>query len=129
MTKRPAILIAVIAALVAGGLFLGLGLMSNAHATAIKRTHSAQTTPSATTPPPPTTIPPTTVPTPPPPTPPTTTPTPPPPAPPTTMPAPPPPTAPPVVSAPAVINGIPQDNGADQDADNNGGPSDGDGNL
>jgi hypothetical protein len=27
------------------------------------------------------------------------------------------------------VNGIGQDNGGDQDADNNGGPSDGDGNL
>ena len=33
MTKRTGILIAVIAALVAGGLAIGLGLMSNSHAT------------------------------------------------------------------------------------------------
>jgi hypothetical protein len=31
--------------------------------------------------------------------------------------------------APTAANGIPQGNGGDQDADNNGGPSDGDGNV
>ncbi len=36
---------------------------------------------------------------------------------------------PPVAPPPAIVNGIAQDNGGDQDADNNGGPSDGDGNL
>jgi hypothetical protein len=46
-----------------------------------------------------------------------------PPAPPTTAPAPP-------TTAPAqTANPIPQGNGGDQDADNNGGPSDGDGNI
>jgi hypothetical protein len=34
-----------------------------------------------------------------------------------------------VATPPAVVNGISQDNGGDHDADNNGGPSDGDGNL
>jgi hypothetical protein len=34
-----------------------------------------------------------------------------------------------VAAPPAVVNGITQGNGGDQDADNNGGPSDGDGNL
>ena len=58
MTKRLGILIAVIAALVAGGLALGLGLISNPHANAINPTPAAHTT---TTPPPPTTAPPTTV--------------------------------------------------------------------
>ena len=48
-----------------------------------------------------------------------------PPAPPATAPAPPPPTF--VPTQPA--NPIPQGNGGDQDADNNGGPSDGDGNI
>jgi cytoskeletal protein RodZ len=117
VTKRLGILIAVIAALVAGGLALGFGLMSNSHATTIKPPPAAQTTTSTTTPPPPTT-PPTAVAPPPP----TTTP-------PTTVPPPPPTTVPPVAQAPAVVNGIPQGNGGDQDADNNGGPSDGDGNL
>ena len=38
--------------------------------------------------------------------------------------------APPVAKpAPPVSNGIPQDNGGDHDSDNNGGPSDGDGNV
>lgn len=32
-------------------------------------------------------------------------------------------------SPPASTGGIPQHNGGDQDADNNGGPSDGDGNI
>jgi hypothetical protein len=36
-------------------------------------------------------------------------------------------TAPP--APPASMNPIPQDNGGDHDADNNGGPSDGDGNI
>jgi hypothetical protein len=31
--------------------------------------------------------------------------------------------------APPTMNPIPQGNGGDQDADNNGGPSDGDGNV
>jgi predicted lipoprotein with Yx(FWY)xxD motif len=66
---------------------------------------SPTTTPPSTTPPPPSTT------------------TPPPPA--TT---PPPPTTTPPRSA-TTNNGIPQDNGGDHDADNNGGPSDGDGNL
>ena len=126
VTKRLGILIAVIAAVVAGGLALGLGLMSNSHTTAIKTTHAAHTTTTPPTtpttavpaPPPPTTSPPTTVPPPPP-----TT------SPPTTVPPPPPTTAPPVATPPAVVNGIAQDNGGDHDADNNGGPSDGDGNL
>ena len=47
--------------------------------------------------------------------------------PPTTTPPPPPTTTPP--PPPTTNNGIPQDNGGDHDADNNGGPSDGDGNL
>jgi hypothetical protein len=121
VTKRLGTLIAVIAAVVAGGLALGLGLMSNSHATAIKPTPTAQTTPSTTPPPPPTT-PPTAVPAPPPPTTPATTP-------PDTVPPPPPTTAPPVATPPAVVNGIAQGNGGDMDPDNNGGPSDGDGNL
>jgi hypothetical protein len=48
-----------------------------------------------------------------------------PPAPPATSPAPPSPT----VAAPQPANPIPQGNGGDHDADNNGGPSDGDGNI
>jgi hypothetical protein len=108
VTKRLGILIAVIAALVAGGVALGLGVMSNSHATAIKPAPAAQTTTSTTTPPPPT--PPTTAP--------------------TTVPPPPPPTTvPPVAPPPAVVNGIAQGNGGDHDPDNNGGPSDGDGSL
>ena len=39
------------------------------------------------------------------------------------------PPAPPVTTAPQTANPIPQGNGGDQDADNNGGPSDGDGNI
>ena len=65
MTKRTGILIAVIAALVAGGLAIGLGLMSNSHATEpTTAAHTATTTPttSAPTVPPSTTVPPTTVP-------------------------------------------------------------------
>jgi hypothetical protein len=57
-------------------------------------------------------------------TPPATTPAP---APSTTPPPPPPP--PPSTMAPPPANPIPQGNGGDQDADNNGGPSDGDGNV
>ncbi len=38
-------------------------------------------------------------------------------------------TAPPAPSPAAKANPIPQGNGGDHDADNNGGPSDGDGNL
>ncbi len=122
VTKRLGILIAVIAVLVAGGLALGFGLTSNSNATAIKTTPAAHTATSTTTPP--TTAPPTTVPPPPP----TTTTVPPPPPTTTTVPPPPPPptTTPP---PPAVINGITQGNGGDHDPDNNGGPSDGDGNL
>ena len=45
----------------------------------------------------------------------------------TTPPAPPPPPAPP--APPPSMNPIPQDNGGDHDADNNGGPIDGDGNI
>ena len=45
----------------------------------------------------------------------------------TTPPAPPPPPAPP--APPPSMNSIPQDNGGDHDADNNGGPIDGDGNI
>ena len=118
MTKRLAILSAIIAALVVGGLALGLGLMSHPRATAIKPTTAIHTT----TAPPPQTTPSTAVPTPA-----TTAPqvaTPP-----VTVPPPPPTTAPPVATPPAVVNGIAQDNGGDHDADNNGGPSDGDGNL
>jgi type IV secretory pathway VirB10-like protein len=136
VVKRLGILTAVIAALVAGGLALGLGLMSNSHATAFKPTPATRTT-TTTTPPtnpptavpapattaPPTTTPPTTVPPPPPTTAPPVAPAP------TTVPPPPPTTAPPVAPPPAVVNGIAQDNGGDHDADNNGGPSDGDGNL
>ena len=59
MTKRLGILIAVIAALVAGGLALGLGLISNSHGAAINPTPAAHTTTTTTsTPPPPTTLPP-----------------------------------------------------------------------
>jgi hypothetical protein len=107
VTKRLGILTAVIVALVAGGLALGLGLMSNSKATATKATPGAHATITS---PPPTTTPPVA-------------------AAPTTVPPPPPTTAPPVATPPAVVNGIAQDNGGDQDADNNGGPSDGDGNL
>jgi hypothetical protein len=117
VTKRLGIIIGVIVALAAGGLALGLGLMSGSNATAFKATPAAHAT---TTTPPPTTAPPMT-------TPPTTAP--PVAAAPTTVPSPPPTTAPPVTTPPAVVNGIAQDNGGDQDADNNGGPSDGDGNL
>jgi hypothetical protein len=54
--------------------------------------------------------------------------------PPATTPAPapsttPPPPPPPPTMAPPTANPIPQGNGGDQDADNNGGPSDGDGNV
>ena len=50
MTKRLGILIAVIAALVAGGLALGLGLMSNSHATETTPTaHTSSTTSTTTT--------------------------------------------------------------------------------
>ena len=59
MTKRLGILTAVIVALVAGGLALGLGLMSNSKATATKATPAAHTT---ITPPPPTAAPPSTTP-------------------------------------------------------------------
>src|SRR6266851_629217 len=48
-------------------------------------------------------------------------------APPVTPPPTPPP--PPSTMAPPPANPIPQGNGGDQDADNNGGPSDGDGNV
>jgi hypothetical protein len=125
VTKRLGILTAAIAALAAGGLALGLGLMSSSNATAIKPAPAAHTT---ITKPPPTTAPPvaatpTTVPPPPPTTAPPVAATP------TTVPPPPPTTAPPVATPPAVVNGIAQDNGGDHDADNNGGPSDGDGNL
>jgi hypothetical protein len=49
---------------------------------------------------------------------------------PTTVPPPTPTTAPPTTTPPpTVVNGIPQGDGGDHDADNNGGPSDGDGNL
>ena len=124
MTKRLGILTAVIVALVAGGLALGLGLMSNSKATATKATPAAH---AAITPPPtaarPVAAAPTTLPPPPP------TAAPPVAAAPTTLPPPPPTAAPPVATPPAAVNGIPQDNGGDQDADNNGGPSDGDGNL
>ena len=147
VTKRLGILIAVIAALVAGGLALGLGLISNSHGAAINPTPAAHTTTTTTsTPPPPTTLPPAVPPTTVPPAPPKTVQPPaavmptaaPPPPPPTTAPPPPPPTTappapptmvPPVAAPPAVVNGIAQGNGGDQDADNNGGPSDGDGNL
>ena len=50
MTKRTGILIAVIAALVAGGLAIGLGLMSNSHATEpTTAAHTAATTTTTTT--------------------------------------------------------------------------------
>ena len=71
VTKRTGILIAVIAALVAGGLAIGLGLMSNSHATEpTTAAHAAATTTPTTSAPrvppsttvPPTTVPPTTVP-------------------------------------------------------------------
>jgi predicted lipoprotein with Yx(FWY)xxD motif len=39
------------------------------------------------------------------------------------------PTSTPTPTPPSSSNGIPQNNGGDQDSDNNGGPSDGDGNL
>ena len=42
---------------------------------------------------------------------------------------PPPPPPPPTMAPPVTVNPIPQGNGGDQDADNNGGPSDGDGNV
>ena len=42
---------------------------------------------------------------------------------------PPPPPAPPPPAPAQTANPIPQGNGGDQDADNNGGPSDGDGNI
>ena len=131
MTKRRRIIIGVAAALVAGGLAVGLGLMSGSNATAINPKPAAHTT----TPAPPTTAPPTT-------TPPTTVVTPPPVMvppvttepttvlpPPTMVPPPLPATAPPVAIPPAVVNGIAQQNGGDHDPDNDGGPSDGDGNL
>ena len=43
--------------------------------------------------------------------------------------APPAPSAPPATAPAHTANPIPQGNGGDQDADNNGGPSDGDGNI
>ena len=50
---------------------------------------------------------------------------------PSTTPPPPPPPPPPTTAPPtmAPVNPVPQGNGGDQDADNNGGPSDGDGNV
>jgi hypothetical protein len=39
------------------------------------------------------------------------------------------PPAPPATAPAQMANPIPQGNGGDQDADNNGGPSDGDGNI
>ena len=39
------------------------------------------------------------------------------------------PPAPPATAPAQTANPIPQGNGGDQDADNNGGPSDGDGNI
>ena len=98
---RSAAGVALLAALTAG-----CGTAVTAHSSAPKPTATAHSTtpparPATTPPAPPATTPP---------------------APPVTTPP-----APPVTTPPA--NPIPQGNGGDQDADNNGGPSDGDGNI
>jgi hypothetical protein len=98
--------------------------VSSTRAPSSTTTHPKVATAPPTTQPPPVTTPPTTQPPPPPVT-----------VPPTTQPPPPPVTAPPVTAPPTTqppmlpVPGIPQGNGGDGDADNNGGPSDGDGNV